>query len=262
MNERFLGEWMTSISVVFSKIRSLGLDVADYHRLPAEKRVRLWQLNSEKFNRLYAERRSGVKVIDLGCGWPAKRALIRDQAGVENYVGIDFEMENQPDVVANVAHMPFAGDSLDLVRAFALFEHTYNYQEILDEVFRVLRPGGSLFIQTPFWLEFHGYPSDYFRYTHVAWQRILQDTGYKVVDYDIEWGFGFFTNLANVLEHGSFSFPGTQLRWFWFRLLLRVLGKAAWWLRWLDKHYRGQMYASVLILGEKPAGDDSSNEHL
>ena len=243
---------MSSLYEIFSRIKSLGLDAPHYHQLPPERRVRLWALNSEKFNRLYAKRRQGVKIIDLGCGSPDKRASVRDEAGAKSYVGVDFDIQNRPDLVTDVARMPFASNSLDLMRAFSLFEHTYNYTDIIAEIYRTLRPGGSLFIQTPFWLEFHGYPSDYFRYTHIAWQCILEDAGFKVVDYDIEWGLGFFTNLASVFEHGSFAFGDNRTRWFWFRFALRVLGKAAWRMRRFDKHYQGQMYASVLILGEKP----------
>ena len=212
--------------------------------------VGLWRLNSPKFNCLYAERRTGATVVDLGCGPPSKRAPVCNEVGAENYLGIDYDIENEPNLVADVARMPFADRALALVRSFSLFEHTYNYKEIMDDIHRVLRPGGSLFIQVPFLLEFHGHPSDYYRFTHVALQRILEDAGFKIVDYDIEWGWGFFLNLAKMLEHGSFLFYGT--RWLWLRFILRVFSKVSWGLRRLDKHYRGSMYASVLMLGEKP----------
>lgn len=240
---------MTFISDFFSKLRSLGVEENVYYSLPRHRRIGLWWLNSDRFNRLYAEKRAGAKVIDLGCGPPANRAPVRDEAGASNYIGIDFDLASQPDLVTDIARMPFANNSLDLVRAFSVFEHTYNYKAIIADLFRVLRPGGCLFVQTPFLLEFHGYPSDYFRYTHVAWERILRDAGFSVIDRDIEYGHGFFTNLAKLLEHGSFTFIGR--RWFVLRFILRVSSKVAWGLRRLDKHYRGQMYASVLILGEK-----------
>jgi SAM-dependent methyltransferase len=241
---------MTSIGTFFSKIRSLGLDQEAFFALPEGKRVDLWWLNSPKFNFLYAERRIGVKVVDLGCGPPSTQARIREEAGAENYLGIDYSIENKPGLVADVAHLPFANETLNLVRSFSMFEHTYNYKQIIDDIYRALRSGGSLFVQVPFLLEFHGFPSDYFRFTHIALQRILQDAGFKIVDYDIEYGRGFFVNLAKILEHGSFSFPRT--RWFWLRFVLRGLGRVSWKLRWLDKHYTGSLYASVLMLGEKP----------
>ena len=246
---------MIPIGILFSKIRSLALEANAFFATPEERRVGLWWLNSPKFNRLYAERRTGVTVVDLGCGPPSKRAPVRDEAGAENYLGIDYDIENKPDLAADVAHMPFADGALDLARSFSLFEHTYNYKESIDDVYRVLRPGGSLFIQVPFLLEFHGFPSDYYRFSHVALQRILEDAGFKMVDYDIEWGWGFFLNLTKMLEHGSFSFQGR--RWLWLRFTLRVLSKISWVLRRLDKHYSGSMYASVLMLGEKPVGGQS-----
>ncbi|HLF24907.1 MAG TPA: class I SAM-dependent methyltransferase [Anaerolineae bacterium] len=248
---------MNSLSALLSKIWSLGLEAYAFDQLQATRRVRRWALNSDKFNRLYAERRSGVKVIDLGCGSPAHRAPVRDTVGVEHYWGIDLDIQNKPDLVSDVARLPFPSNSLDLVRAFSLFEHTYNYREILTDIYRSLRPGGCLFIQTPFLLEFHGYPSDYFRYTHIAWRRILEDTGFGVID-DEQWGKGFFINLAKMLENGSFSFIGA--RWYGLRFTLRALSRIAWRMQRYDKHYRGSLYASVLILGEKPGAEEAPPE--
>lgn len=246
---------MMSIGIFLSKIKSLGLDAGPFWALPAERRVRIWFLNSERYNRLYAERRADSRVIDLGCGPPANRALVRDEAGVGNYVGVDFDLKNQPDMVADIARMPFASNSLALVRASSVFEHTYNYNEILQDIYRVLRPGGSLFIETPFFLEFHGYPSDYFRYTHIAWQRILHDIGFRVIDCDADCGRGFFLTLTKALELGSFAFTGAQ--WVGLRFTLRALSRIAWRLRWLDKHYAGSLYAAVVTIAEKPNDNDA-----
>lgn len=240
---------MISIGTALSKIWSLGLDAYSFDKLPLERRVRRWGLNSDNFNRLYAERRAGVKVVDLGCGSSARRAPVIEAVGAENYLGIDFDLRNKPDLVSDAARLPLADNSLQFVRAFSLFEHTYNYAAILGEIYRTLRPGGCVFIQTPFFLEFHGFPSDYFRFTRVAWQHILQDARLEVVDYE-EWGKGFFINLAQVLESGSFGFIGA--RWYGLRFTLRLLSKIAWRLRRFDKHYQGLLYASVLIMGEKP----------
>jgi SAM-dependent methyltransferase len=241
---------MLWIRTLLSKFHSLSMDAYAFDKLPPDRRVRLWSLNSDKFNRLYDERRVGGRVVDLGCGPRVTQDRVRAGVGTENYVGIDSDIKNRPSLVADIAHLPLAGESISLVQSFSVFEHTYNYKGIIDDIYRVLRPGGSLYIQTPFLLEFHGYPSDYFRFTHVAWQRILEDAGFQTVDYDIEWGRGFFINLAKMLESGSFSFVG--LRWIWLRFTLRVLSKISWRLRWLDQYYRGNMYASVLIMGEKP----------
>ena len=263
---------LSSLAAVLSKLRSLGLDGEAYGALPKEKRVDYWRLNSHKFDVLYAQRRSGVTVVDLGCGPPYTQALVRDEAGADNYLGIDFDFNNRPGLVADTARLPFADKTLGLVRCFSLFEHTYDYRQSIDDIYRALRPGGSLFIQTPFLLAFHGYPSDYFRFTHVGWRHILEDAGFKVIDWDIEYGRGFFTSITKTFEDGSFSFHGAH--WFWLRFVLRGLSRTCWRLRGLDKYYSGSMYASVLILGERPGkdkpatsiqsvfGDDSLQEPL
>jgi SAM-dependent methyltransferase len=254
---------MPTIRNALSKIRSLSMDAAPFNELPPERRVDTWYLNSDIYNRLFAERRAGVKMVDLGCGPLASpsRAAGRDEVGADNYIGIDLDIHNQPNLVADIAWLPFASNSLDLIRAVSVFEHTYNYEDILKDAYRALRPGGSLFIETPFFLEFHGYPSDYFRFTHVSWPRILEDIGFRVVACDAESGRGFFFNLAKVLELGSIAFTGR--RWPLLRFILRGSSRLAWRLRPLDKHYRGWLYAAVVVIAEKPldmSGCDTGTE--
>jgi SAM-dependent methyltransferase len=237
---------MNSFSIMFSKIKSLGLDATAFSKTPPDRRISLWRLQSPRIDNLYATRRLG-KVVDLGCGPFENRGHVRQESGPHNYVGVDLDLSNKPDVVADIAHLPFADETLGVVRSASVFEHTYNYQEIVGDIYRALRPNGVLLIQTLWLLEFHGYPSDYFRFSHVAWQRILEDAGYRVLDCDIEWGHGLFLNLARIFEDVSFHFD-----WYWVRFALRLAGKIFWWMRWFDKHYRGTLYASVLILAEKP----------
>lgn len=47
----------------------------------------------------------------------------------------------------------------------AVLEHIRQPFQVMQEVFRVLKPGGYVLISVPFMQEQHGSPHDYFRYT-------------------------------------------------------------------------------------------------
>ena len=73
---------------------------------------------------------------------------------------------------------PVASESYDCVLMSNLLEHLYDYRTALNEAYRVLKPGGRIVMTTPFMFYVHGSPSDYFRYTSFALERMLADAGF------------------------------------------------------------------------------------
>lgn len=82
--------------------------------------------------------------------------------------GIDLETDT----------LPYTNQSVDTVLLCNVLEHIYNYQYVLGEVSRILKPSGRLIGVVPFWVGYHPDPRDYFRYTKEALERILSDAGY------------------------------------------------------------------------------------
>jgi len=107
-------------------------------------------------------RRAGLnaaltRVLEIGCGKGAILGELR-KAGHE-VTGIDIDAAaltycrtSQADLPVSVASgdsLPFADHSFDAVLSFDVFEHIRNSDRHLQEVRRVLRPGGCYFLQTP-----------------------------------------------------------------------------------------------------------------
>jgi ubiquinone/menaquinone biosynthesis C-methylase UbiE len=46
--------------------------------------------------------------------------------------------------------MPFSDNSYDLVFLIEVLEHVHNPQKALSEIYRVLKPGGTLIFSVPF----------------------------------------------------------------------------------------------------------------
>jgi SAM-dependent methyltransferase len=102
---------------------------------------------------------SGCRVLDAGCG-TAYGAAMMARAGASDVVGVDMAaeaLERAPDEipagvqleVADLRDLPFADDRFELVVCFEVIEYIENPARALDELARVLAPGGLLIISWP-----------------------------------------------------------------------------------------------------------------
>lgn len=92
-------------------------------------------------------------VLDVGCDSPAlSRQLF--PAGVR-YVGLDPGLgpRSEPCLVGMAEFLPFRSQTLDGVAFLTSLDHVLDYQAALDEAWRVLRPGGQLFLATLIWTQ-------------------------------------------------------------------------------------------------------------
>ena len=110
------------------------------------------------------------KVLDIGVGYGVYLRNICENVG--QYVGIDPEEINlkkvkkqiifeNVEVIQNVAEfLPFEENSFDNIVMIEVLEHVNTDKKAIQEIFRVLKPGGSLVITAPnklFPFETHGF---------------------------------------------------------------------------------------------------------
>jgi len=99
-------------------------------------------------------RHPDCRLLDIGCGWEA-RLLRSVEPYVREGVGIDFKApELDHPKLRTIAmtledRLPFADASFDVVTLLAVLEHLSQPRRVLEEVARVLRPGGQVVITVP-----------------------------------------------------------------------------------------------------------------
>jgi len=111
------------------------------------------------------------RVLDLG----SKRAPYRRWIRAERFETLDILPDGEPDVVGDAHRLPLRAGVYDTVIATQVLEHCHTPQQVVDEIHRVLRPGGSLVVSVPFVYVIHADPHDYWRFTEYALRHILRE---------------------------------------------------------------------------------------
>lgn len=142
--------------------------------------------------------------LDVGCGIMPYREFLLKNADIEKYLGLDFENTTHQDYVMATPDLfwegktiPLQNETVDTVIATELLEHCEKPEEVLLEINRVLKPGGTLFLTVPFLWNLHLVPYDAYRYTSFTLRRILEQTGFERID--IKALGGWDASLAQML---------------------------------------------------------------
>lgn len=123
------------------------------------------------------------KLLDFGCGSKPYRELFN----VSEYIGTDIEVSGHDhrhetiDVYYDGKTLPFTDGSFDSVFSSEVFEHVFNLDQILSELYRILKPGGHMLITVPFVWDEHEIPYDFARYTSFGLKHILREKGFHIV---------------------------------------------------------------------------------
>ncbi|MCP4435902.1 MAG: glycosyltransferase [Actinomycetia bacterium] len=125
-----------------------------------------------RFPQLVAE--MPVDGVALDCGGGDRRY---GDDRVYNLEYMDYEL---PDLYGDGLALPFADDSFDLVQSQAVLEHVPDPQRAVDEIVRILKPGGLAYFEVAFMQPLHAVPSHYMNVTPHGIEHLCRDL--EVVD--------------------------------------------------------------------------------
>jgi len=112
------------------------------------------------------------KVLEIGA-YDVNGNLNEELEGCD-HVRLDMRDGPNVDVVANSHDMPFPDDTFDAVVCVDTFEHDNAFWVTMEEIHRVIKPGGAIVICVPtIGFVLHGHPNDYWRFTESAMKELL-----------------------------------------------------------------------------------------
>jgi SAM-dependent methyltransferase len=141
------------------KLARFYAERADYHAMTARED----KVSHPQVRFLLERIRPSDTVVEFGCGG----GVVLSAAGNVARRAIGFDIGDiavrnanarpgrHSAFVADVASVPLAENSADLVYSFEVLEHVWNPARVIEEMLRVVKPGGTVFFTTP-----NGYSMD------------------------------------------------------------------------------------------------------
>lgn len=88
-----------------------------------------------------------LQVLDVGGRVQPYRSLLQNR--IRHYVAIDIKQTPLVDIVARGEQIPLADERFDLVICTQVLEYVMHPEHVISEIYRVLKPGGSMLISAP-----------------------------------------------------------------------------------------------------------------
>jgi SAM-dependent methyltransferase len=98
------------------------------------------------------------------------------------YVGADRRTGPGVDVILDLHEIDLPPESVGTLLSFETLEHVERPWKAVDEMHRVLKPGGLLAISSLMNHPIHDYPSDYWRFTPEAFRSLLRPFDRSIVE--------------------------------------------------------------------------------
>lgn len=126
------------------------------------------KLTRVTLDRFIAANASTARTLDLGAQNGPYAALF------PNRVAVDIRHGAGVHLLGDAQALGIASEAFDLVLCTEVLEHLPEPQRAIDEMFRVLKPGGTLLLTTRFLFPIHDAPHDYFRFTKYGLRYLLR----------------------------------------------------------------------------------------
>lgn len=145
-------------------------------------------------------------VLDIGAANKWIEGCLSDSI---NYFALDYPPTGQdlynarPHVFGTASKLPLQTNSIDTVILLEVLEHLEHPSRALEEIFRVLKPGGTLLLSMPFLYPLHDPPFDFQRYTSFGLERELHAAGFTIDELENTVGSSATAGLVFSLAIGG-----------------------------------------------------------
>jgi SAM-dependent methyltransferase len=176
-------------------------------------------------------------------------------------VCVDIEDGPGVDLVADIhdLHM-VASDSVDFVASVSVLEHVRYPHKVMKEIFRIVKPGGIIYINVPFIFPFHADPDDFYRFSYKGVVILCED--FERIDSGFNRGPA--STMHHLLVHFMailFCFNNKAL----YGINVDAFSWLFFWIKYLDRFIARYQVAYVIhagsyFLGRKPVKTDIKSE--
>ena len=200
-------------------------------------------------------------VLDVGCG---KKPYEKMFSQATHYYGVELPSYRGDyrhiDWYADGYHLPFRKDTFDTIILQQVLEHVEEPSVLLNELARVIKPGGRIIISTPQTWGIHEAPRDYYRYTHFGLRYLCQKAGLAVEE-EIKTNGSIVTLIQRAIPFWLSLFPIRKNKVLELLLLLTVFVPSRSAL-FVDRllHKKGETLYNVMVAQKPGVGKKINND--
>lgn len=193
-------------------------------------------------------------LLDIGCGNKPYEQAFGNQ--ISKYVGCDIIQShlNKVDILCEANNIPLDNSTFDTVFSTQTIEHVADHQGLVNEAFRLLKPGGFFIASGPLYWPLHEEPYDFFRFTKYGFQYLFEKAGFEMTE--IKSNGGAWASTGQNIIH---SFANSRSKQFFVRGLRFLFYKLRmYWLvnsffAWMDNvDYNPVNTMNYVVVGRKP----------
>lgn len=176
------------------------------YALPRRRRIGTpARIAIDQFIRRHATRN---RTLDLGAGQSPYQSLF------PNRIALDRVFSHGLHVQGDAAMLPFRDETFDCVLCTELLEHVMEPKMAVQEMWRILKPGGMVILTTRFCYPIHMAPHDFWRFTRHGLIYLFRGWEIKAVEEDTT-AFGAVGTLLQEDMCGEDGWLWEPFRFFW-----------------------------------------------
>ncbi len=107
-----------------------------------------------------------ARILDVGSG---ERRL-----NLPNVCNVDASKNKYIDIIVDAHYLPFRDNTFDLIICEHLLEHVKKPWVVIEEIYRITKIGGIVYIEVPFMTPYHGRPHHYFNMTKEGVEQLCE----------------------------------------------------------------------------------------
>jgi SAM-dependent methyltransferase len=184
-------------------------------------------------------------LLDVGSG---------DMRLDERIINLDIDTFNNVDLVADSHRIPFQDNSFDGVISFGVLEHVNSPWIVADEIYRITKPGGRIYVGIPFMQGYHpstGTKQDFYRFSIMGLEQLFENFS------KLQSGVGggpSSTISWHLREYIALLFAGRES--FVWHFVYRLAGWLTFWIKYFDsflsdRETSSRIASSFYFIGEK-----------
>lgn len=162
-------------------------------------------------------------LLDIGCGEKPYESEFTPY--ITEYIGLDHEntMHNRSkvDIFATAYNTTIPDNYVDTILNTSVIEHLEEPCEAINEMNRIIKPGGCVILTGQFFWHLHEEPRDFYRYSKYGLKYLFEKNGFEIVE--LKPLSGFWVTFGQELVYYLYRFRiGGKLNPFWW--IIPVIG--------------------------------------